>query len=166
MSKKFSCPKPHVQKILMCPKKSMSHKPKNQIPTKFYHNQNFWPVHTQLPKFSHNHAIKKNSHMTMSMYDRENSYISKTITTKNFYDPTSHTQQKYFCSQNDPQKFFRTCKNFPYSYPQNFATNYTCQQIFHIHHHFVQPSLHNNFFMTSLPPKIQAKVHPINITNY
>ena len=144
--KKIPWPKAHVQKILMCPKKSMSHKKKNQWPTKFYHNQNFWHVHTQLPKFSHNHAIKKIPTLTMSMYNRKNSYISKIITTQIFHDPTLHTQQKYFCSQNTI-----STKNFPYSYRKNFAINYTCQQIFHIYHDFVQPSLHNKFFMTSMP---------------
>ena len=116
--------------------------------------------------------------MAMSMYNHENSHISKIITTKFFHDPTSHTQLKYFCSQNTI-----STKIFPYSYPQNFAINYTCQQIFHIHHDFVQPSLYNEFFMTSMPPKfkpklikqhqnfnapkIQAKTHPTTsqITN-
>ena len=147
--KKIPWPKAHVQKILMCPKKSMSHKKKkkkNQWPTKFCHNQNFWHVHTQLPKFSHNHAIKKIPTLTMSMYNRKNSYISKIITTQIFHDPTLHTQQKYFCSQNTI-----STKNFPYSYRKNFAINYTCQQIFHSYHDFVQPSLHNKFFMTSMP---------------
>ena len=78
--------------------------------------------------------------MTMSMYNCKN-----TISTK---------------------KKFRIHKTFPYSYPQNFAINYTCQQIFHIHHDFVQPSLQNKFFTISMPPKIQEKVHPTNITNH
>ena len=96
--------------------------------------------------------------MIMSMYNHKNSYISKIITTKFFHDPTSHTQQKYFCSQNTiSTKIFRTRKIFPYSYPQNFAINYTCQQIFHIHHDFVQPSLHNKFFTISMPPKFKPK---------
>ena len=142
---KSTCPKnSHVPKKVNVPQKKK--KKKNQWPTKFYHNQNFWHVHTQLPKFSHNHAIKKIPTLTMSMYNRKNSYISKIITTQIFHDPTLHTQQKYFCSQNTI-----STKNFPYSYRKNFAINYTCQQIFHIYHDFVQPSLHNKFFMTSMP---------------
>ena len=89
----------------------------------------------------------------MPMYNRENSHISKIIITNFFRDPTSHTQQKYLCSQNTI-----STKIFPYSYPQNFAINYTCQQIFHIHHDFVQPSLHNKFFKTSMPPKFKPKL--------
>ena len=142
---KSTCPKnSHVPKKVNVPQKKK--KKKKKWPTKFYHNQNFWHVHTQLPKFSHNHAIKKIPTLTMSMYNRKNSYISKIITTQIFHDPTLHTQQKYFCSQNTI-----STKNFPYSYRKNFAINYTCQQIFHIYHDFVQPSLHNKFFMTSMP---------------
>ena len=86
----ITCPKnSHAPKKSQCP----TNKKKNQCPTKFYHNQNFWHVHTQLPKFSHNHAIKKNSRMTMSMYNHENSYISKIIT-KIFFMIQHHMPNK------------------------------------------------------------------------
>ena len=129
-------------------------------------------------KFSHiqNHNHKKFSmiqhHIPNKYFPYPKAQQQKFLHVQNynhkiFHDLTSHTQQKYFHSQNFmPTKFFRTHKIFPYLYPQKFAINYTCQQIFHIHHDFGQPSLHNKFFMTSMPPKIQAKVHPTNIRNY
>ena len=94
---------------------------------------------------------------------KNNFYFHALCHWKKFPHDHVHVQlQKYHIHK----KKFRIHKTFPYSYPQNFAINYTCQQIFHIHHDFVQPSLQNKFFTISMPPKIQEKVHPTNITNH
>ena len=114
MSKKFPC----AQKS-QCPttKKSMPHQilPQPKFLTCPYTTIKYF--HSHAKKFLHfqdSKKKKKKSHKFMSMYNRKNSYISKIVTTKFFHDPTSHTQQKYFCSQNTI-----STKNFPYL--QNFS---------------------------------------------
>ena len=52
-------------------------------------------------------------------------------------------------------------QNFPYSYhkilPCSWNQTYTCQQIFHAHHVFVQSSLYSKFFITTMPLKVKPK---------
>ena len=52
-------------------------------------------------------------------------------------------------------------QNFPYSYhkilPRSWNQTYTCQQIFHAHHVFVQSSLYSKFFITTMPLKVKPK---------
>ena len=58
-----------------------------------------------------------------------------------------------------PTKFAHTT-NLSMHIPTKFYHKtklYTCQQIFHIHHDFVQPSLHNKFFTISKLPKFKPK---------
>ena len=96
----------------------------------------------------------------MSMYNHENSHISKIITTKFFLDPTSHTQLKYFCSQNTI-----STKNFPYL--QNFSILIPTKFCHKLHMPTNLP--YSSWFCSTKPiqwifhdfnaPKIQAKTH-------
>ena len=124
---------PHVQKIPMHPKKSMSHNKKSmphQNVTKFYHNQNFWHIHTQLPNFSIAMQKKKK---------KKNPYMTK------IKIPTSSCTKKFSHSQNHnhtnfprinityPTKFFHKSKFHTHKI---FSVS---TKFFHTHTHKILP---------------------------
>ena len=89
------------------------------------------------------------------------------ITTQIFQESTSHTQQNFSISQNFiPTKFFPYPQNFSILIPTKF-----CHKL-----HMPTNLPHSSWFCSTKPtqqifhnfkaPKIQAKVHPTNITNY
>ena len=60
-----------------------------------------------------------------------------------------HTRIHKFFSIPIPTKFFHTHTHK--ILPCSWNKTYTCQKIVHINHEFVQLSLHNKFFTTSMP---------------
>ena len=116
----ISMTKTHMSKNSHAPKKVMSHIKKsmphqNVTTTKFYHNQIFWHVHTQLPNFSIAMQKEKNSYMTKIKFPTS-SCTNKFSHNQNhnhtiFQESTSHTQQNFSISQSFiPTKFANTHK--------------------------------------------------------
>ena len=92
-----------------------------------------WPIITCPKKNSHDQ-----NHMFKNSHD-QNYMPNKIFHVQNFMSNTkiqTHIQIKI-------------------SWPLN--KTYTRQQIFRTHHEFVQPSLYNKFFITTMPPKFKLK---------
>ena len=92
-----------------------------------------WPIITCPKKNSHDQ-----NHMFKNSHD-QNYMPNKIFHVQNFMSNTkiqTHIQIKI-------------------SWPLN--KTYTRQQIFRTHHEFVQPSLYNKFFITTMPPKFKPK---------
>ena len=145
MSKKFPRPKSHVQN---------SHAQN--------HNQKFPCPKSHVQKFpmTKNHATQKKSMSHKKSMPHQNFTTNKIfhmsihnyqifpITIHNKKFPHDHVHVQLWKYHIHKKKFL---------YPQNFAINYTCQQIFHIHHNFVQPTYTTNSSQFWCPPKFKPK---------
>ena len=167
MSKKIPMTKIKCPKIHMLPKKSMSHNKIDQCPTKFYHNQNFWHVHTQLPNFSITMPLKKKfPHDHVHVQSRKFPHIQKHNHKFFFFMIQHHIPNKNISVARIP-------------YPQNYSILIPLKVFCHVHKtkitHAIKSStfimiLFNQAYTTNFSrlqcPQNSSQNSSNNITNY